>query len=192
MIRKYLFTLLLLTFFNGFSQDNVYCRITTSLGEIEIELFQKQAPETVVNFLKYVDQDLYQNSSFFRVCNNKNEADRKIKIEVIQGGDVPEDKELPPITLETTEKTGILHKDGIVSMARAEPNSATCSFFICINDQPELDYGGKRNPDGQGFAAFGKVIKGMDLVKEIQKGKDDGQYLVDPIIITSIHRIDRP
>jgi len=192
MIRKYLFTLLLLTFFTGLSQDNVYCRVTTSLGDIEIELFQKQAPETVVNFLKYVDQDLYQNSSFFRVCNPENEADREIKIEVIQGGDVPEEKQLPPITLETTEKTGILHKDGIVSMARAEPNSATCSFFICIGEQASLDYGGKRNPDGQGFAAFGKVIKGMDLVKEIQKGKDDGQYLVDPVIITSIHRIDQP
>ena len=75
-------------------------------------------------------------------------------------------------------------------MARSEPNSATCSFFICIDDQPELDFGGKRNPDGQGFAAFGKVIKGMNLVREIQKGKDEGQYLIAPITITSIDRIE--
>ena len=192
MIRKYLFTLLVMTFFTGLSQDKIHCRITTTLGDIEIELFQKKAPETVANFLKYVDADLYRNSSFFRVCNKENEAERDIKIEVIQGGDVAEEKQFPPIAVETTEKTGILHKDGIVSMARAEPNSATCSFFICIDDQPELDFKGKRNPDGQGFAAFGQVIKGKDLVKEIQKGKDEGQYLVDPVIITSIDRIDLP
>lgn len=192
MLKKHLLIIVLMTFFSGIAQDKVLCRISTSIGDIDLELYQKQAPITVANFLRYVDADLYRNSSFFRICNKENEADRNIKIEVIQGGDIPKDKQLPPIVLETTEKTGILHKDGIVSMARDEPNSATCSFFICINDQPELDYRGQRNPDGQGFAAFAKVIKGMDLVKEIQKGKDQGQFLVDPIIITSIDRIDLP
>jgi len=190
MLKKHLYIIVLMTFFSGMSQDKVLCRISTSIGDIDIELYQKQAPITVTNFLRYVDADLYENSSFFRVCNKENEADRKVQIEVIQGGDVPEDKQLPPIALETTEKTGILHKDGIVSMARAEPNSATCSFFICINDQPELDFGGKRNPDGQGFAAFGKVIQGIELVKKIQQGQDEGQYLIDPITINSIKRIN--
>jgi len=190
MYRKYFFILLLVTYASVLSQEKTLCRITTTLGDIDIELYPEQAPSTVANFLQYVDANLYQNSSFFRVCNKENEAERSIKIEVIQGGDVSEEKQLAPIEIETTKKTGILHKDGIISMARSEPNSATCSFFICIDDQPELDFGGKRNPDGQGFAAFGKVIKGMNLVREIQKEKDEGQYLIDPIIINSIDRVD--
>ena len=80
--------------------------------------------------------------------------------------------------------------DGTISMARDKPNSATNSFFICIGNQPELDFGGKRNPDGQGFAAFGKVIQGMDVVLAIQKKKDTSQYLVKPILIEFIKRID--
>lgn len=189
MYRKYFFILLLATYASVLSQEKILCRITTSLGDIELELYQEQAPNTVANFLSYVDANLYKNSSFFRVCNKENEADRNIKIEVIQGGDMPEEKQLAPIEIETTKKTGILHKDGIISMARDKPNSATCSFFICINNQPELDFGGKRNPDGQGFAAFGKVIKGMNLVRQIQLEKDEGQYLITPIGITSIERI---
>jgi len=111
---------------------------------------------------------LYNNSSFFRVTTPENEATRAIKIEVIQGGNIPREKQFAPIEIETTEQTKILHKNGTLSMARATPNSATSSFFICINDQPSLDFKGKRNPDGFGFAAFGKVIKGMDVVKKIQ------------------------
>ena len=189
MYKKLLLILIFTTWFSAVSQEKILCRISTSSGDIDIELYADKAPVTVSNFLNYVDAELYKNSSFFRVCNERNESDRIIKIEVIQGGDVPKEKELPPIAIETTKKTGILHKDGIVSMARSEPNSATSSFFICINAQPELDYGGKRNPDGQGFAAFGKVIKGMKIVKEIQLGKDNDQYLTTPIAITSIKRI---
>jgi peptidyl-prolyl cis-trans isomerase A (cyclophilin A) len=189
MFKKLLLILLFTTWFSAVSQEKVLCRIMTSAGDIEIELYADKAPVTVANFLNYVDAELYKNSSFFRVCNKSNESDRTIKIEVIQGGDVPEGKELPPIAIETTQATGILHKDGIISMARSEPNSATCSFFICINDQPELDYGGRRNPDGKGFAAFAKVTKGMQIVKEIQQGEDKDQYLTTPIVIYSIKRI---
>lgn len=189
MFKKILSFIILLSFFSGLSQEIIQCRISTSKGDIDVELYQKKAPKTVANFLRYVDAGLYENSSFFRVCNPENEAERDIKIEVIQGGDVPEDKQFPPIEIETTQITGILHKNAILSMARAEPNSATCSFFICIGDQKSLDYGGKRNPDGQGFAAFGKVTKGMKLVKEIQQGQDEGQYLIDPISIKAIERI---
>jgi peptidyl-prolyl cis-trans isomerase A (cyclophilin A) len=84
---------------------------------------------------------------------------------------------LPPIVHETTEQSGILHKDGTISMARNEPGTASSEFFICIGAQPSLDFGGKRNPDGQGFAAFGKVIKGMDVVRKIQKLPETNQYL---------------
>jgi len=189
MFKKLLLILIFTTWFSAVSQEKVLCRIMTSSGDIDIELFPDKAPLTVSNFLNYVDAELYKNSSFFRVCNERNESDRTIKIEVIQGGDVPAEKELPPIAIETTKETGILHKDGIVSMARSEPNSATSSFFICINDQPELDFGGKRNPDGQGFAAFGKVTKGMKIVKQIQAAEDKDQYLTTPIVIYSVKRI---
>lgn len=166
------------------------CLIETAIGVIEMELYQEQAPLTVINFVQYVKNGAYENSSFFRVCTPENESEREVKIEVIQGGNVPESHLMPPIILETTEKTGILHKDAVVSMARLGPDSAQSSFFICIGDQPELDYQGKRNPDGQGFAAFGKVTKGMELVKKIQSRENNDQYLIDPVLIKDIRIID--
>lgn len=97
---------------------------------------------------------------------------------------------MPPIKHETTAETGILHGDGVISMARAEPGTASSEFFICIGDQPELDYGGMRNPDGQGFAAFGKVIEGMDVVRKIQSLKDEGQMLKEKVDITSVIKLE--
>lgn len=164
-------------------EETVHCLISTELGDIEVELYPERAPVTVENFLAYVEKGSYTGSSFFRVCTPENEAEREIKIEVIQGGNVSDELLLPPITLETTAMTGLSHKDGILSMARSEPNSAQSNFFICIGDQPELDFGGKRNPDGQGFAAFGKVTSGMDVVRIIQGQKEVGQYLVDSVRI---------
>jgi len=162
--------------------------LVTELGEIEVELYPKRAPRTVANFAAYVESGAYEGSTFFRVCTPENEADREVKIEVIQGGNVAEESQLPPIQLETTEMTGLIHKDGTLSMARSTPHSAQSSFFICIGEQPELDYGGKRNPDGQGFAAFGQVTAGMHVVRTIQGLKNEGQYLVDSV---RIHRVIR-
>lgn len=96
----------------------------------------------------------------------------------------------PPISIETTQQTGLLHTNGTISMARGAPNSAQSNFFICINNQPELDFNGKRNPDGQGFAAFGKVTNGMDVVLSIQSGKNSHQILSKPIRIKTIKIID--
>ena len=93
----------------------------------------------------------------------------------------------PVIAHEPTSVTGIRHLDGVVSMARSEPGSASTEFFICIGDQPALDFGGNRNPDGQGFAAFGKVIKGMEVVRSIQIMRDTGQYLTDPVKINAVY-----
>lgn len=180
------FSLLIL---NGFAQKNVRCVIKTEMGNIKVELFGDKAPVTVANFLKYVDSQLYNGSSFFRVCTPENEKNRKVKIQVVQGGDVPEGKELAPIQMETTEQTGIHHLNGTLSMARDTPNSATSSFSICVNDQPELDFAGKRNPDGQGFAAFGRVTRGMKVVKKIHVQKDKDQYLIKPVKIYSIERL---
>ena len=173
------------------AQQSVNCLIKTTLGDISIELYPENAPITVTNFLRYVDAHLYDSSSFFRAVTLNNQPSNPVKIEVIQGGNVDSTKEFAPIPIETTYQTGLLHKDGTISMARGAPASATCSFFICINDQPSLDHGGKRNPDGQGFVAFGKVTKGMDVVKKIQQlYPEQGQYLKPPVTINSITRIN--
>lgn len=171
------------------SAQTVTCNIKTSKGNIIIELYPTKAPVTVQNFLYYVDHHLYDSSSFFRVCTPANEADRAIPIEVIQGGNVPDAKQAKPIVMESTRQTGLLHKNGTLSMARDAPNTATCEFFVCIGDQPELDFNGKRNPDGQGFAAFGQVIKGMEVVKLVQQQPNKDQRLLEPVTIYSITRI---
>jgi len=190
MKTKQLLLLLILIYSSAFSQEKIDCVIHTTMGDIYMELYPNNAPITVENFLKYVDNELYNGTTFFRVCTKENESKRDIQIEVIQGGDVPEDKTYPAIKLETTQLTGIRHTHGTVSMARSEPDSATSSFFICINDQPELDFDGKRNPDGKGFAAFGKVKEGMHVVKKIQAQENENQYLIDTVEIISIEKID--
>ena len=171
------------------AQKRTTCLIKTELGDITIELYPEKAPLTVANFLKYVDAHLYDSSTFFRAVTLNNQPRDSVKIEVIQGGNVDSVKDFAPIPLETTEQTGLHHKDGTISMARGKPASATSSFFICINDQPSLDFGGKRNKDGQGFAAFGKVTNGMDVVKKIQQlYSGQGQYFKPPVHILSITR----
>ncbi len=188
-MKKIFLPILLVLIYSCNSNTTITCAIETAEGTITVELYPDNAPITVANFMQYVDARLYDNTSFFRVCTPQNEADREIKIEVIQGSDVAESISFPPIIMETTELTGIKHLDGTISMARLEPNSATSSFFICIGNQPELDFGGKRNPDGQGFAAFGNVTKGMDVVLIIQAQENEEQLLVQPIKIISIKRI---
>jgi len=164
--------------------------IETEKGDIVVELDAKSAPNTVANFLKYVDGKLYDGGRFHRTVTPDNQPDNKVKIEVIQAGIHPDKMkdELPAIKLERTRDTKLTHKDGTISMARDGPDTATSDFFICIGDQPELDFGGKRNPDGQGFAAFGRVTKGMDVVKKIQAAPADGQSLMPPVKISKIVR----
>jgi peptidyl-prolyl cis-trans isomerase A (cyclophilin A) len=165
--------------------------VQTELGDIEIEVDSGRAPITAANFLKYVDLKHYDGGTFHRTVKMDNQPDNQIKIEVIQAGvNADRAKEgFPPIALERTNKTGLLHKDGAVSMARGAPDSATSGFFICINDQPSLDFGGMRNPDGQGFAAFGRVVRGMDVVRRIQRAPNtDAQRLTPPIAIIAITR----
>ncbi|MDZ7605050.1 MAG: peptidylprolyl isomerase [Cyclobacteriaceae bacterium] len=122
---------------------------------------------------------------FSELYERDNQPDSPMKIEVIQGGAHPWKQNflMDPIPLERTKETGLKHLDGAISMARGEPESAQESFFICIGDQAELDFGGKRNPDGQGFAAFGYVIEGMEVVRKIQAAPSEGQGLIPPILI---------
>jgi peptidyl-prolyl cis-trans isomerase A (cyclophilin A) len=162
--------------------------IATPLGDIEVALDPAHAPATVANFLRYVKGKYYDGGRFHRTVTPGNQPNNKVKIEVVQAGINParEKEEFPPIALERTSATGLRHVDGAISMARAEPDTATSDFFICVGDQPELDFGGKRNPDGQGFAAFGRVVKGMDVVRKIQLSPAEGQGLTPPVTILSI------
>jgi peptidyl-prolyl cis-trans isomerase A (cyclophilin A) len=168
--------------------------IVTDRGNIEAEIYLDKAPVSATNFLRYVDSGKYNSlACFYRVVRLDNQPDKKIKIEVIQAGygedSLIEKYQFTPIRHETTKETGILHKDGVLSMARNEPGTASSEFSICIGDQPSLDFGGKRNPDGQGFATFGKVINGMNVVRKIQLLKDKDQYLEEPVKIIEIRRV---
>ncbi len=163
--------------------------IETQLGNIEVEIDSVHAPLTSANFLRYVDLGFYRFGRFHRTVRADNQPHDKVKIEVVQAGlDSLRVKDFPPITLERTKLTGLSHKDGTISMARDGPNTATSDFFICIGDQPSLNFGGKRNPDGQGFAAFGRVVLGMDVVRKIQGAPAVGQRLEPPIPIADIVR----
>jgi peptidyl-prolyl cis-trans isomerase A (cyclophilin A) len=165
--------------------------IQTELGDIEIELDGRRAPVTTENFLKYVDGGLYDGGRFHRTVklNPDNQPNNAVKIEVIQAGRNPEKQGFPPIPLERTSVTGLKHLDGTLSMARAGPDTATSDFSICLGAQPELDFGGKRNPDGQGFAAFGRVVKGTEVVRKIHQSSVEAQRLTPPIKIIAIRRI---
>lgn len=171
--------------------QNPVVTLETELGQLQIELYPDKAPITVANFLKYVDENRYLDLHFYRVVHMGNQPNNDVKIEVIQGG-LGFDKhpmELPPIQHESTRQSGFKHEDGTISMARLEPGTASSEIFICIGDQPELDFGGRRNLDGQGFAAFGKVVKGMDIVREIQLMPETEQMLNQTISVSSIKRV---
>jgi len=172
------------------NSQNPRVEIQTSLGLIELEIFEDKAPITAKHFLNNIDNQIFNTACFYRVVRMDNQPNNEIKIEVIQGGLFHDSivDNLPTIKHETTKKTGILHTDGVISMARLEPGSASSEFFICIGNQPDLDYQGNRNPDNQGFAAFGKVISGMEVVRKIQQLEDDGQILKQRLPILSIIR----
>jgi peptidyl-prolyl cis-trans isomerase A (cyclophilin A) len=164
--------------------------IETPLGEITAEVDSVRAPVSAMNFLRYVDAKAYDGGRFHRTVKPDNQPDNTVKIEVIQGGANrnPDRLRQPAIELERTSVTGLRHLDGVLSMARGGPNTATSDFFICIGPQPELDFAGKRNADGQGFAAFGRVLSGMEIVKKIQQSPAEAQRLTPEVAITRIRR----
>ena len=133
---------------------------------------------------------------FYRVVTYENDNGSP-KIEVIQGGLGAASEGFDTIDHESTEQTGILHTDGVISMARGAVGTASTEFFICIGDQPGLDHGQPRNADNQGFAAFGKVVSGMDVVRRINAMSADaasdseytkGQILAEPVAIERVAR----
>jgi peptidyl-prolyl cis-trans isomerase A (cyclophilin A) len=177
----------------SFGQENDSASITiqTEIGDIKAVLYLKKAPLTCLNFLSYIDQAGKEGGTFYRTVTMDNQPDKKVKIEVIQGGfDISklDSTKIRAIPLERTNETGIPHLNGTLSMARDDPDSGTTEFFICVSDQPSLDFGGARNPDGQGFAAFGRVTEGMDIVRRIQSSHAEEQKLSPPIKIIRIYR----
>jgi peptidyl-prolyl cis-trans isomerase A (cyclophilin A) len=150
--------------------------LETEFGVITLEVDTRRALITATNFLKYVRGGFYDGGEFHRAVRPDNEPRKDAPIQVVQGRVNPAraNAEFPPIPIERTSTTGLTHRNGTVSMARdvtptaPGPDTATSGFFITIGDQPVLDFGGGRSPDGQGFAAFGRVLEGMDVVKQIQ------------------------
>lgn len=186
--------LLILVFAGCSSSDPAtpHIVIRTNAGDIQLELYAARAPKTVAAFLSYIDSGFYSNCNFYRVLNDENQSSDAAKSELIQGGiwrtNHTKAVSLPGIPHETTRQTHILHKDGVISLARTAPGTATTEFFICVGDQPGFDFGGENNPDGQGYAAFGKVIKGMDIVRNIYARPENNQSFDPPVTIYDIRR----
>lgn len=166
-------------------------RLETELGAIDLEIDLAHAPLSAANFLRYVDGGHYELGRFHRTVRPDNESRPDVPIAVVQAGIAParEAEGFAPVPLERTRDTGLRHLAGTLSMARDGPDSATSDFFICLTDLPALDFGGARNPDGQGFAAFGRVSSGLDVVRKIQAAKAEGQTLTPPIVILHARRL---
>lgn len=180
------------------SPSGVRVLLETSAGQIEVEVYPERAPLSACDFLAYVDAGLYERAVFYRVVRADNDRGNP-KITVVQGGLPSESKARPPVAHETTKMTGLTHVDGALSLARGPVGTGSAAaFFIVLGSQPALDFGGKRNPDGQGFAVFGRVVRGMDVVRRIHRMKSDtqtadaytqGQLLNQPVAFNKATRI---
>lgn len=171
--------------------------LETELGAIEIEVYPEKAPLSAGDFLNYVDRKFYHGQGFYRVVRADNDP-REMGMSLIQGGRLNIESMGDPIAHESTKMTGLRNDAGSVAIAREEPGTGSAAFFfINIGNNNFLDHGGERNPDGEGYAVFGKVVSGMDVVKQIQAGdaaqaSDDartqGQFLKQPVIISKAYR----
>lgn len=192
-MKRLIFLLLVVVLSCNQADDKTpHVLIETRLGDIELELYPEKAPVTVAAFLSYVDSGYYSNGSFYRVLK-ADELPNPNNTGIIQGGiwqTKPEIKvRLSGIKHESTAQSGLTHQSGTVSLARTTPGSASSEFFICIGDQSPLDAGRRGTEDGQGFAAFGKVIKGMPIVRKIQEQKSHGDAFDKKIEIYKIKRL---
>jgi peptidyl-prolyl cis-trans isomerase A (cyclophilin A) len=168
--------------------------IETAFGDIEAELYPEKAPATVAAFLRNVDSGYYRNTSFYRILRDDNQVTGIPHSHLIQGGlwgtKSALEQRLPLIPHEPTNQTGLHHVTGSLSMARNTPGTASSEFFICLKDEPGFDYGGENNPDGAGYAVFGKVISGMEAVQKLYKQPEYEQQFSPLINIIDIKRID--
>ena len=169
--------------------------IQTYYGDIIIELYPDKAPKTVAAFLSFIDSGYFKNTTFYRVLKKDDQPMNAAKTQLIQGGlwrtNYKLEQKLPGIPLETTKQTGILHQEGVLSLARAEEaNSGNTEFFICMDDEPDYDYGGAASPDKKGYTTFGRVISGMKYVKQIHSQPDFETNFNPPIKIINIKRLN--
>lgn len=182
-------------------QPDTAVRLATDLGDVVIGIFARRAPASSKAFLAEVESGHYDAGVFFRTVRKDNDNSEP-NIEVVQAGvsDAAGEMDRDPVAHEDTSRTGLRHVDGAISLPRAAIGTTTAaSFFVSIGDQPALDFGGKRNPDGQGFAVFAKVICGMEIVRKIHQlpaaGESPspvmkGQVLTHPVIIKSARVVD--
>lgn len=170
--------------------------LKTALGSVELVIEAAKAPISAKQFLAYVDRKSFDGGLFHRAVH-KDRDTAPVKIDVLQAA-VDRTRRLGPIPHEPTTLTGLTHLNGTISVARREVGTGNAGdFFVCIGDQPSLDYGGARNPDGQGFAAFGRVVRGMDVIERIWNGetvasKNSPQIsdrLSSPVPILSMRRV---
>jgi peptidyl-prolyl cis-trans isomerase A (cyclophilin A) len=171
--------------------QRVLVRVDTELGALLIAVFPRKAPVTTANFLAYVDAHYLDDGSVYRIVTPDNQhPEPAVKVSLVQWGMNlgQQPPPLPPIAHETTAMTGLRHRHGTVSMARLEPGTAASEFFICVGDQPELDFGGHRNPDGAGFAAFGEVVVGGQVLDALYARAESDHMLRRPIPLRGVAR----
>jgi peptidyl-prolyl cis-trans isomerase A (cyclophilin A) len=163
-------------------------RIETSAGTMIAELAIDRAPISACNFLRYVAAGDYDRGSFFRTVRGARDRPGTVPIHVIQASARygEEYARFAPIAVERTQQTGLTHRAGALSMARWGPDTATSSFSIVVRDSPEMDFGGARQPDGQGFAVFGRIVRGMMVVSKIAAGRATDERLEKPVVIRKI------
>jgi peptidyl-prolyl cis-trans isomerase A (cyclophilin A) len=194
MQRLFLGAMLLLLLGCGGKRNSAHPQVAirTSMGDIEIAVYTDKAPVSANAFLRYVDSGYYNNGAFYRVLLQEG-AVAVNNAGLIQGGIWPADgqqpRQLPGIAHETTQQTGLSHTSGTVSLARTAPGTANTEFFICIGSQTQFDYGHNNNGDSAGFAAFGKVIKGMQVAREIQQQPANGERLEPRVVIQKVERL---
>ena len=175
----------------------VRVELVLAAGTIEMDIDVTRAPLSAADFLRYVDARRYDGGLFTRVVRPDNDHGRA-QISVVQGGARPGSGQFGTVAHESTKMTGLRHLDGTLSLPRDAVGSASgAEFFVCVGDQPALDFGGARNADGQGFAAFGRVVHGMELVRSIWRmdgggpspdAYTAGQMLRRPVPIVSARR----
>lgn len=169
-------------------------RVETALGSFDIEVYVRRAVLTAANFLRYVDGGYLSVGSIYRIVTPTNQhPEPPVPASIVQWGmglSNPDDpRPFPPPPHESTRTSGLTHRDGAVSLARFAPGTGTSEFFICIGDQPEFDAGGRRNPDGAGFAVFGQVVEGRSVLDRIYARAESDHLLKHRIPITRVARL---
>jgi peptidyl-prolyl cis-trans isomerase A (cyclophilin A) len=172
-------------------------RVETTLGNIDIEVDPVHAPITSANFLRYVSMGFYDGGEFYRAARPDTYhavLPNRPPMQLIEARIPAGTQAFPPIPLERTSVTGLHHLVGTVAMGRNDdqPNSATSDFYILLNDQPSLDFGGKRFDDGQGTAAFGKVVAGMEVVRAINQQTVTSRATTADNPLTKTQNLDPP